>query len=44
MNVYKMWKQTVNSESDEVRMSVQIREFYEWRDKCDCTSPTKDAC
>ncbi len=24
MNVYEMWTQKVNSESDEVRMSVQI--------------------
>ncbi len=29
MNVYEMWKQKVNSESDEVRMSVQFREFCE---------------
>ncbi len=27
MNVYKMWKHKVYSESDEVRMSVQIREL-----------------
>ncbi len=27
----KMWKQRVNSESNEVRMSVQIRELCEWR-------------
>ncbi len=26
MNVYEMWKQKVNSESDEVRKSVQIRD------------------
>ncbi len=44
MNVYAMWKQKVNSESDEVRMSVQIRELCEWRDKCDCTFLTKDEC
>ncbi len=25
MNVYEMWKQKVNSESDDVQMSVQIR-------------------
>ncbi len=37
MNVYEMWKQIVNSKSDEVWMSVQIRELCEWRDKCDCT-------
>ncbi len=28
-----MWNQKVNSESDEVRMSVQIRELCEWRAK-----------
>ncbi len=44
MNVYEMWKQKVNSQSDEVRMSVQIRELCEWRDKCDCTYLTKDEC
>ncbi len=45
MNVYEMWKQKVtNSESDAVRMSVQIRELCEWRDKCDCTFLTKDEC
>ncbi len=44
MNVYEMWKQKVKSESDEVRMSVQIRELCEWRDKCDCTFLTKDEC
>ncbi len=44
MNVYKMWKQKVNSENDEVRKSVQIRELCEWRDKCDCTFLTKDVC
>ncbi len=38
INVYEMWKQKVNSESDEVRMSVQIRELCEWRDKCDACS------
>ncbi len=42
MNVYEMWKQKFNSESDEVQMSVQIRELCEWRDKCDCTFLTKD--
>ncbi len=25
MNVYEMWKQKVNSESDDVQMNVQIR-------------------
>ncbi len=40
MNVYGK----VNSESDEVQMSVQIRELCEWRDKCDCTFLTKDEC
>ncbi len=40
-NVYEMWKQKVNSESDEVRMSVQIRVLCEWWDKCDCTFLTK---
>ncbi len=44
MNVYDMWHQMVNSDSDEVRMSVQIRELCEWRDKCDCTFLTKDEC
>ncbi len=44
MNVYEIWKQKVNSESDEVWMSVQIKEFCEWRDKCDCTFLTKDEC
>ncbi len=44
MNVYDMWKQKVNSESNEVRMSVQIRELCEWRDKCDYTFLTKDEC
>ncbi len=37
MNVYQMWKQKVNSESDEVQKSAQMRELCEWRDKCDCT-------
>ncbi len=27
MNVYEVWMQKVNSESDEVQMSVQIREL-----------------
>ncbi len=40
----KYGSKKVNSESDEVRMSVQIRELYEWRDKCDCTLLTKDEC
>ncbi len=46
MNVYEMWKQKVNSDSNEVRMSVQIRELcnHKWRDKCDCTFLTKDEC
>ncbi len=44
MNVYEMWKQKVNSESDKVRMSVQIRELCEWKDNCDCTLLTKDEC
>ncbi len=42
MKVYEMRKQKVNSESNEVRMSVQIRELCEWRDKCDYTFLTKD--
>ncbi len=29
MNVYEMWKQKVTSESNEVQMSVQIRELCE---------------
>ncbi len=37
MYVYEMWKQKVNSESDEVRMCVLIRELCEWRDKYDIT-------
>ncbi len=37
-----MWKKKVNSESDEVWMSVQIRELCEWMGKCDCTFQTKD--
>ncbi len=37
MNMFEMWKQQINSESNEVRMSVQIRVLCEWRDKCDCT-------
>ncbi len=44
MNVYEMWKQKVNSESDEVQMSVQMGELCECRDKCDCTFLTKDEC
>ncbi len=44
INVYEMWRQKVTSESDEVRMSVQIRELCEWRDTCDCTFLTKDEC
>ncbi len=44
VNVYEMWKQKVNSESDEVRMSVQIKELCERRDKCDCTFLTMDEC
>ncbi len=42
--MYEMCKQRVNREIDEVRMSVQIRELCEWRDKCDCTFLTKDEC
>ncbi len=39
----KCWEQKVNNrESDEVRMSVQIRELCEWRDKYDCTFLSKD--
>ncbi len=44
MNVYEMWKQKVNSESNEVQMIVQIRELCEWRDKCDYSFLTKDEC
>ncbi len=44
MNVYEMWNQKVNSERDEVRMSVQIRELCKWRDNYDCTFLAKDAC
>ncbi len=44
MNVYEMWTQKVKSESDEVRMSVQIRELCEWKDKCDCTFLIMDEC
>ncbi len=42
--MYEMWKQKVNSESGEVRMSVQIRELCESRDICYCTFLTEDAC
>ncbi len=42
--MFEMWKQNVNSESNDVRTSVQIREFCEWRHKCDCTFLTKDEC
>ncbi len=35
--MYEMWNRKVNSESDEVRMSVQIRELCGWRSKCGCT-------
>ncbi len=44
MNVYEMWKQKINSERDEVWMSVQISELCEWRDKCDYTFLTIDEC
>ncbi len=44
INVYEMWKQKVSSKSNEVWMSVQIRELCEWRDKCYCTFLTKDEC
>ncbi len=39
---YEMWKQKINSESDEVGMSVQIKELCEWRDICDCIFLTRD--
>ncbi len=42
MNVYEIWKQKDNSESDEEQMNVQIRELCEWRDTCDCIFLTKD--
>ncbi len=45
--MYEMWKQKVNSESDEVRMSVPIRELCEWsqwRGKCDCILLTNGEC
>ncbi len=42
--MYEIWKQKVNSENNEVRMSVQIRELCEWRDKCDYSFLTKDEC
>ncbi len=29
MNVYEMWKQKANNESDKIRMSVQIKESCE---------------
>ncbi len=44
MNVYEMWKQKVNSENNEVPMSVQIRELCEWRDTFHYTFLTKDEC
>ncbi len=34
----------INSESDEVPISVQIRELCEWRDNCDCIFLTKEEC
>ncbi len=43
MNVYEMWKHQVNSD-DEVRMSVQLRELCECRDKCDYIFLTKNEC
>ncbi len=45
MNVYEMWKQKVNSESNEVWMRIQIRELCEGSDKCGYTFLTKcDIC
>ncbi len=44
INMYEMWKQKVKSQSDEVRMSVLIREVCEWRNPCAGTFLTKDEC
>ncbi len=36
-NVLKLWNYKYDNESDAVVLSVQVRELFEWRDKCDCT-------
>ncbi len=43
-NVIKVWNHKCDNENDTVRLSVQVREFCEWRDKCDCTFPDKIEC
>ncbi len=43
-NVLKFWNHKCNSESDAVRLSVQVRELCGWRDRCNCTFLDKVEC
>ncbi len=43
INLLKFWNQRCDNESA-VRLSVQIRELCEWRDKCDCRFLDKVEC
>ncbi len=36
-NVFKFWNHNCDTESDAVRLSVQVRKLCESRDKCHCT-------
>ncbi len=37
-NLLKFWNHKYDNKSDAVRMSVQVRELCEWRDKCNYIS------
>jgi len=43
-NVCKIWEQKCENESDADRLSVQIRELCEWRDRCERTLLKKGEC
>ncbi len=42
--VLKVWNHKCDNENDAIRLSVQVREFCGWRDKCNCTCLDKVEC
>ena len=43
-NVLNIWIHRCENESDAVRVSEQVRELCDWRDKCDCMFFDKVEC
>ncbi len=43
-NVLKVWNHKCDNENDAVKLSVEVRELCEWRDKCDFTFLDKVEC